>query len=219
MATISAPGGWVGSETITFRATDPGGLYSTDSATFTVVDGTPPNTTITWPSNEYNATSMSVSPSWTGSDNITPTGSSLYSYHLDSQSWSGFSSSTGTSYSGLSYGYHYFYVKAKDLAGLEDPSPDTRSVHALQSPTLSATAGRLSVALSWTGSTGATTYKVKYWRQNPYQETNLDVGNVLNRTITGLTAGVTYYFRVGAYCSHAFTSWSTTVSATPTGCF
>lgn len=33
---------WIGSETITFRATDPGGLYDEDSAMFTVSSGDPP---------------------------------------------------------------------------------------------------------------------------------------------------------------------------------
>ncbi len=34
VATITYPAGWTGSEVITFRATDPGGLFSTDSAMF-----------------------------------------------------------------------------------------------------------------------------------------------------------------------------------------
>jgi len=36
VATITPQSGWTGSETITFRATDPGGLYDEDSVTFTV---------------------------------------------------------------------------------------------------------------------------------------------------------------------------------------
>jgi len=38
-AMVSAPNGeWIGSETITFRATDPGGLWDEDAATFTVTE-------------------------------------------------------------------------------------------------------------------------------------------------------------------------------------
>jgi len=78
VATISAPAGWAGSETITFRATDPEGLYDTDSATFTVVDATPPTTTITGPPDGVD-TDPDITCYWTGSDNITPTSSLQYS--------------------------------------------------------------------------------------------------------------------------------------------
>ncbi len=36
VASISAPTAWAGTETLTFRATDPGGLYAEDAASFTV---------------------------------------------------------------------------------------------------------------------------------------------------------------------------------------
>ena len=38
VATIDIPGNWTGAETITFKATDPGGLSDSESATFTVND-------------------------------------------------------------------------------------------------------------------------------------------------------------------------------------
>lgn len=39
VATITVPNPeWIGSETITFRATDPGGLWDEDAATFTVTE-------------------------------------------------------------------------------------------------------------------------------------------------------------------------------------
>lgn len=39
VATITVPNSeWIGSETITFRATDPGGLWDEDAATFTVTE-------------------------------------------------------------------------------------------------------------------------------------------------------------------------------------
>jgi hypothetical protein len=40
--TISAPVDWFGSETITFRAMDPGGLWDEDTTTFTVNKNEPP---------------------------------------------------------------------------------------------------------------------------------------------------------------------------------
>lgn len=42
VATITAPVDWVGSETITFRATDPGNLWDEDEATFTVMPNEAP---------------------------------------------------------------------------------------------------------------------------------------------------------------------------------
>ena len=42
-AQISAPNGWIGTETITFTATDPDALYDSSSATFTVLEKDPEN--------------------------------------------------------------------------------------------------------------------------------------------------------------------------------
>ena len=44
VATITAPVDWTGSETITFRATDPDGLWDEDAAIFTVIADNPPET-------------------------------------------------------------------------------------------------------------------------------------------------------------------------------
>src|SRR5687768_3066787 len=44
-------------------------------------------------------------------------------------------------------------------------------------------------------------YIVQYGTQAGNPSTSIDVGNVTSRTLTGLTAGSTYYFRVVAYNS------------------
>ena len=61
---------WYGSETITFRATDPGGLWDDDPATFTVtVDNAPPNTPSTpSPVNGASGVSVTVDLGWAGGD-------------------------------------------------------------------------------------------------------------------------------------------------------
>ena len=42
-------------------------------------------------------------------------------------------------------------------------------------------------------------YIVQYGTQSGNPSTSINVGNVTSRTVTGLTAGTTYYFRVVAY--------------------
>jgi len=220
VATISAPGGWAGSETITFRATDPGGLYDTDSATFTVVDATPPNTTITSPSNGSFDYDGNVTFCYAGSDNITPTSDLQYSYRLGG-AWSSYTSSTSRNYPGLCGGSYTFEVKAKDGAQLVDPSPASVTICVVITPTgLSASAGNHYVDLSWNASCGATGYDIHYWRYNPYNYWVIDVGNVTNKRISGLTNGVKYYFRVRARTGCGTGAWSSYVTATPQdGCW
>jgi len=64
LATVTYPGDWSGSETITFRATDPGDLWGEDSATFTVVSG-PPDP----PTNLGRSQVTQTSITWTWQDN------------------------------------------------------------------------------------------------------------------------------------------------------
>jgi hypothetical protein len=99
------------------------------SQSFTVsLDRTPPDTTITGgPSGTVGTSSASFS--WTGTDNVTPTGSLVYAFRLDplETTFSAFGATISKTYSGLADGSYTFLVKARDEAGNEDPTPASRS--------------------------------------------------------------------------------------------
>lgn len=85
----------------------------------------PPETTITGgPSGVINEDKTTFI--WTGSDDITPAEDLLYSYRLNNQVWSEWSSKTSWTAIGLVNGDHTFYVRAKNGAGNVDPSPASR---------------------------------------------------------------------------------------------
>jgi glucose/arabinose dehydrogenase len=66
--------------------------------------------------------------SWTGTDNNTPAGDLLYASRLDpiETSFSPFGSPKMKTYTNLASGNYIFFVKAKDQAGIEDPTPASR---------------------------------------------------------------------------------------------
>lgn len=114
-----------GSRTVSVTIFDRAGNFASASTTFTV-DITPPDTQITaGPQGTISATSALFT--FTGTDNLTLSGDLQFSWHLDGGPLSPFSPQTQVSLSSLSPGPHTFEVKARDLAGNEDPTPATRS--------------------------------------------------------------------------------------------
>ena len=122
-----------GQHTFYVKAKDNDSDYSSvASRSFTVsVDTTPPNTTITsGPSGTIDYDDVSFT--WTGTDIVTQTQNLVYSYKLEGlegyeNNWSDFTSSTSNNYNNLPDSSYTFYVKAKDEAGNEDPTPASRS--------------------------------------------------------------------------------------------
>jgi hypothetical protein len=91
-------------------------------------DTIPPNTNITaGPTGTITVNTASFS--WSGNDNITPTGSLVYATRLEplEAAFSAFGSATTKSYSNLANGNYTFHVKARDQASNEDPTPATRA--------------------------------------------------------------------------------------------
>ena len=92
------------------------------------VDETPPQTVITQgPQEGALLNTPHVTLSWTGSDDMTETLNLTFAVRLDSESWSAFDAVVSRSFANLADGVHTFEVKAKDEAGLEDPTPVARN--------------------------------------------------------------------------------------------
>ena len=119
-ATPTAGRWWIG-----VNNWDTGTITYTVRATWTEAgaDTTPPDTQVTSNQCGTTITTDSTTMTWTGSDNITPTASLVYSYRLDGGTWSAYSSATSTTLTGLSSGSHTFEVRAKDQAGNVDATP------------------------------------------------------------------------------------------------
>jgi fibronectin type 3 domain-containing protein len=79
-----------------------------------------------------------------------------------------------------------------------------------------ATAGNAQVALSWSGSTGATSYNVKRSTTSGGPYTTVASPTATSYTDTGLTNGTTYYYVVTAVNSAGESGNSNQASATPT---
>jgi subtilisin family serine protease len=138
--------GWV-------QVTDANGQANADAVRWVPAtpDTTPPDTTISsGPSGII--TTNSATFTWTGSDNVTPTGNLVYATRLEPlESFSAFSSATTRTYTNLANGSYTFHVKAQDTSGNEDPTPATRAF------TVSVAAGQITIdngtaGTSFTGS-------------------------------------------------------------------
>lgn len=118
-----------GSHTFQVQATDQSNNTDPTPASFTwTIDNVAPDTSITnGPAQPI--TQNSGTFDWTGSDNVTSAGNLVYAYRLDpiEAAFSAFGATTEKFYGNLANGNYTFFVKAKDQAGNEDPTPATRS--------------------------------------------------------------------------------------------
>jgi len=168
-----------------------------------------------------------VSLSWTASSGAT----SYNVYRSTSSGGEGTtayaSGITSTSYvnTGLTAGTTYYYkVAAVNSAGTSAQSSEvsatpTSGVTVPPTPTgVTATAGPTQVSLSWTASSGATSYNVYRSTSSGGEGTTAYASGITSTSYvnTGLTAGTTYYYKVAAVNSAGTSGQSSEVSATPT---
>jgi fibronectin type 3 domain-containing protein len=171
------------------------------------------------------AGNQQISLSWTA-------GSGATSYHVKRATVSGgpytqVGSPAAASYTdtGLTNGTNYFYVvSAVNASGESANSSQTSGTPASFSPTssvpaaptsLTATPGNQQISLTWTASSGATTYHVKRAAVSggPYTQVAAPAGN--SYINTGLTNGTPYFYVLSALNSTGESANSSPASATP----
>jgi fibronectin type 3 domain-containing protein len=163
-----------------------------------------------------------VSLTWTASTGAT-------SYHVKRSTTSGgpytqvaAPTTTSDSDTGLTNGTTYYYVvSALNSAGESANSSQVNAtpVAAATPPAtptgLQATPGNAEVSLTWTASTGATSYHVKRSTTSGGPYTQVAAPTTTSDSDTGLTNGTTYYYVVSALNAAGESANSSQVSATP----
>ena len=172
------------------------------------------------------AGNQQVSLTWNPSSGAT-------TYHVKRSTGSGgpytqVGSVTATSYTdaGLTNGTKYFYVvSALSTAGESVNSSEVSGTPASPAPAptvpavptaLTATAGNQQVSLTWTASSGATSYHVKRSTASGGSYAQVGAPTIGSYTDTGLTNGTTYFYVVSALNANGESANSSLASATPT---
>ncbi|HEU5396219.1 MAG TPA: hypothetical protein VFV81_03565, partial [Verrucomicrobiae bacterium] len=158
---------------------------------------------------------QSVSPGITGNNVYRSTSGSGGPYNL----LANLAATTSYSDTAVGAGSTYYYsVTAINGNGESAPSAYAGAITIPAAPTgLGATAGNNQVALSWTASTGASSYNVKRSIVSGGPYTTLT--NVTGTSFTDTTAvnGTTYYYVVSALNNSGESGDSTQAGATPSG--
>jgi len=212
-----------GNHTISLGATDSSGDKTTfiDLVTIASAGGSAPPAPTGLTATSGNT---QVALSWSAS-----TGATSYNVYRGTAAGgeSGTAIATGiavTNYTntGLTNGTTYFYkvaaVNASGTSGMSNEASATPQVAVPPAPTgLTATPGNAQVALSWSASTGATSYNV-YRGTTAGGESGTAIVTGLSTTSytnTGLTNGTTYFYKVAAVNASGTSGMSNEASATP----
>ncbi len=112
-----------------------------------------------------------------------------------------------------------FESNGADLGNIDEitVTPSTVTTPPVAPGGLNATAGNAQVSLSWSASSGATSYNVKRSTTSGGPFTTLSSSSGTSYVNTGLTNGTTYYYVVSAVNSSGESANSSQTSATPQG--
>jgi|GEM_PF-1514250 len=170
-------------------------------ASISIVAQAMPSDLPTTPTLTVSAADGSASLIWNASTGVGPI---TYSVERSTTSGSGFSlvtnnlSTTSFSDASLIDGTIYYYrVYASNVGGDSSKSNEVPAEPIAPFILGTATSGETSVELTWNPATGADSYDVKYGTTSGSYTTTL-TNRTSPATITGLTAGTTYYFAVKA---------------------
>ena len=167
-----------------------------------------------------------VALSWTAGSN---NGSALtaYQYRQNGGSWADIQNSDATTTShtvtGLTNGTAYtFKVRAVNTHGdgVESAAATATPVGPPEKPTLTATDGDRQVTLNWTGPSDTGGSAITGWKYSKDNGTIWDTiansnATTTSHTVTGLTNGTAYTFKVRAVNTHGDGAESDAVTATP----
>ena len=123
---------------------------------------------------------------------------------------------TAVNVNGLTAGTtYYFVVGAYNSFGTTwADSHSVTTLSAMRAPTMTATAiSSTQVQLNWTASSGATSYVIDEWYNNAWVQLATVGPGTRSVTVTGLSAGTTYSFDVGA-SNASGTLWASHKSVT-----
>jgi murein DD-endopeptidase MepM/ murein hydrolase activator NlpD len=226
--------------TITVRVTDNGSPALNDTETFQIVV-VPPTPVPSAPvaSAATSVTSSGFTANWGSLSNAT-------GYRLDVSTNNGFGNfvsgyqdldvgnATNPPVTGLSASTTYYYrARAYNLSGTSTNSGTitVTSATAVSPPSAPTANAATSVTNSgftanWTSASGATGYRLDVSTNNGFSSyvsgyQDLDVGNVTSRSVSSLSAGKTYYYRLRAYNGGGPSENSATITVTlpaTTGC-
>jgi len=163
----------------------------------------PPDTELTEaPDEGATVCSLPITLRWRGIDDQTPTEQLQYSYRMDNEPWSEWTSATELVLNELPDGAHIFMVRARDAAGQADPTPAIRRfIVAVNPPVISSVRAQVQQAralISWSTNIPATS-QVEYGTtpslgQSTPEDTQLKQLHQIE--LRQLQPNTTYYYRV-----------------------